>query len=361
MPGDDERERRRSARGDACPRSTACPASSTASSSGSARRAGRRARRAAPRVAARAGRRPAACCLLKQVHGCARAAGALGGPPGGGRVGRDGAGLLLGIETADCLPVLLVDPAPPRGGGRPRRLARHRGGRRRARRSTALVARRLAPARPRGRARARHRRLLLRGRRGAARRRSARRRAFFRPGPRGRPHLDVRAANRRAARGGRPAPRPHPHVDDCTLCRADLYHSYRRDGKGAGRMINFVGFARRSGNGSREREARRARMNAGFVRGLRASCLCGASRRASRASRPSRPAPGWPGGRRPCSARGARGTTLASLEAAQERAGLAVQRDHVRVLHLVLPADLPHHQLGVGEDAHAGARRARSA
>jgi copper oxidase (laccase) domain-containing protein len=33
------------------------------------------------------------------------------------------------------------------------------------------------------------------------------------------------------------------HVEDCTRCLKDLYHSYRRDGKGAGRMISFVGFA----------------------------------------------------------------------------------------------------------------------
>jgi copper oxidase (laccase) domain-containing protein len=26
------------------------------------------------------------------------------------------------------------------------------------------------------------------------------------------------------------------------MCRPDLYHSYRREGKGAGRMISFVGF-----------------------------------------------------------------------------------------------------------------------
>jgi copper oxidase (laccase) domain-containing protein len=32
------------------------------------------------------------------------------------------------------------------------------------------------------------------------------------------------------------------HVEDCTSCREDLYHSYRRDGPGTGRMISFVGF-----------------------------------------------------------------------------------------------------------------------
>jgi copper oxidase (laccase) domain-containing protein len=32
------------------------------------------------------------------------------------------------------------------------------------------------------------------------------------------------------------------HVAHCTRCRADLYHSFRRDGPAAGRMISFVGF-----------------------------------------------------------------------------------------------------------------------
>ena len=38
-----------------------------------------------------------------------------------------------------------------------------------------------------------------------------------------------------------PAERIH-RIVDCTYCRADLYHSYRREGRGAGRMINYVGF-----------------------------------------------------------------------------------------------------------------------
>jgi copper oxidase (laccase) domain-containing protein len=66
--------------------------------------------------------------------------------------------------------------------------------------------------------------------------------AFFRPGPRGRPHLDVRAANvRQLCDAGVPADRIH-HVDECTSCRADAYYSYRRDGKDTGRMISFVGW-----------------------------------------------------------------------------------------------------------------------
>jgi copper oxidase (laccase) domain-containing protein len=67
---------------------------------------------------------------------------------------------------------------------------------------------------------------------------------FFRPGPRGKPHLDVRAANVRQLEQAGLTPDHIHHVADCTMCRADLYHSYRREGKGAGRMISFVGFAK---------------------------------------------------------------------------------------------------------------------
>ena len=67
---------------------------------------------------------------------------------------------------------------------------------------------------------------------------------FFRPGPRGKPHLDVRAANLRQLQQAGLVPAHLHDVADCTMCRADLYHSYRREGRGAGRMISFVGFAK---------------------------------------------------------------------------------------------------------------------
>jgi copper oxidase (laccase) domain-containing protein len=67
--------------------------------------------------------------------------------------------------------------------------------------------------------------------------------AFFRPGPNGRPHLDLRAANARQLADAGLLPEALHHVADCTRCRADLYPSDRRDGRGAGRMISFVGFA----------------------------------------------------------------------------------------------------------------------
>jgi copper oxidase (laccase) domain-containing protein len=53
----------------------------------------------------------------------------------------------------------------------------------------------------------------------------------------------VRAANVRQLLEAGLLPEAIHHVADCTRCRPDLYHSYRRDGKAAGRMISFVGFA----------------------------------------------------------------------------------------------------------------------
>lgn len=180
--------------------------------------------------------------LLKQVHGCRIQAAPWDGRPEADASVADEAGLILGIETADCQPIFFVDPE-----GR-RVAAAHAGWRGTAAgvaRDTvaAMVGRGSRPADivavlgpsigaccyevgPELRAEF--------GPDGDA---------FFRPGPRGKPHLDVRAANVRQLEQAGLTPDHIHHVADCTMCRADLYHSYRREGKGAGRMINFVGFA----------------------------------------------------------------------------------------------------------------------
>jgi YfiH family protein len=179
--------------------------------------------------------------LLKQVHGCRVRGAPWEGRPEADAAVADEPGVILGIETADCQPVLLVDPVARRVA------AAHAGWRgtvagvsREA--VLALVARGSTP-----------RDIVAAlgpsigaccyevgpelqdafGTDGAA---------FFRPGPRGKPHLDVRAANVRQLEEAGIAPGQIHHVADCTMCRADLYHSYRREGKGAGRMISYVGF-----------------------------------------------------------------------------------------------------------------------
>jgi polyphenol oxidase len=181
--------------------------------------------------------------LLKQVHGAEVRRAPWDGRPEADAGVSESPGELLGIETADCLPVLLVDPA--------RRVvaAAHAGWRG----TVAQVARRAVEALVTGGSRPGDLLAALGPGIGPCCYEVGEevRDAFgeagegcFRPGPRGRPHLDVRAANRRQLLlAGLPADRIHS-VDDCTYCRPDLYHSFRREGAAAGRMINFVGFAR---------------------------------------------------------------------------------------------------------------------
>ena len=179
--------------------------------------------------------------LMKQVHGATVVPAPWEGTPEADASTATAPALLLGIETADCLPVLLVDPV------RRAVAAAHAGWRGTAAGVAGKVAQAMVAAgsRPAD--------LLAAlgpsigpccyevgdevrsafGRAGAA---------FFRPGPRGRPHLDVRAANlRHLVAAGLREDHIH-HVPDCTSCRPDLYHSYRRDGAGGGRMISFIGF-----------------------------------------------------------------------------------------------------------------------
>ena len=180
--------------------------------------------------------------LLKQVHGASVVRAPWDGTPEADAGTASGSGLLLGIETADCLPVFVVDPH------RRALAAAHAGWRG----TVQGVAARAVEA------------LLAEGSR--ARDLVAAlgpcigpccyevgedvRAAFggggdglFRPGPAGRPHFDLRQANARQLLAAGVRAEALAHVDECTRCRPDLYHSYRRDGRGAGRMINFVGFA----------------------------------------------------------------------------------------------------------------------
>jgi purine-nucleoside/S-methyl-5'-thioadenosine phosphorylase / adenosine deaminase len=184
--------------------------------------------------------------FLKQVHSAAVRRAPWEGTPEGDAAVADRPGWLLAIETADCLPVLLVDSR------RRAVAAAHAGWRGTAARvvGAAIAALIEGGSRPRD--------ILAAlgpgigpccyevggevvtafGPGGEA---------FFRPGPRGRLHLDLRAANRsQLATAGVDPARIHV-VEDCTCCRADLYHSFRRDGAGAGRMISYVGWVGRVG------------------------------------------------------------------------------------------------------------------
>jgi YfiH family protein len=181
--------------------------------------------------------------LLRQVHGCAVALSPWDEPPEADAAVASSPGLLLGIQTADCLPVLLVDPV------RRAVAAAHAGWRGTLKRVTHEAVRALEAqgSRPRD--------LVVAlgpgigaccyevgeevreafGPRGAA---------FFRTTPRQRLHLDVRAANVRQLEEAGVREESIYHVPECTYCLPGAYHSYRRDGKGTGRMISFVGFER---------------------------------------------------------------------------------------------------------------------
>src|SRR5262245_36667851 len=184
---------------------------------------------------------PQRLLFLRQVHGARVWAAPWEGVPEGDAGFATDPGLVLAVETADCLPVLILD---------------------RRRRATAI-----AHAGWRGTAAgvaARAVEALLESGSRAADLEAALgpgigpccyevgqdvRDAFgadgeglFRMGPRGRPHLDLRAANERQLREVGISPAGIHLMDECTFCRPELYHSYRRDGAGSGRMISFVGF-----------------------------------------------------------------------------------------------------------------------
>ena len=179
--------------------------------------------------------------FLRQVHGCRVVTPPWEEPPDADASSTDEAGALLAIETADCLPVLIVDPVAHRVA------AAHAGWRGTA---AGIVGRAVAWLAERGSA-PRDLQVALGPCIGPCcyevgdelRNDFAEPdRAFFVPGPQGRPHLDVRGINvRQLVAAG--VPRDNiAHVDECTRCRPDLYCSYRRDGRGAGRMISYVGW-----------------------------------------------------------------------------------------------------------------------
>jgi polyphenol oxidase len=179
--------------------------------------------------------------LLRQVHGANVALAPWDEAPEADAAVARAPGLLLGILTADCLPVLLVDPVQRQVA------AAHAGWRGTAKGVTRQAVQALAShgSRPQDLVAA-----LGPGigpccyevgdeLREAFGPEAA---SFFRQGARGKPHLDVRAANvRQLEEAGLPLESIH-HVAECSYCLTGRYHSYRRDGKGAGRMISFVGF-----------------------------------------------------------------------------------------------------------------------
>lgn len=181
--------------------------------------------------------------FLRQVHGCAVVAPPWTEPPDADASWTSNQGTLLAIETADCLPVLIVDPV------RRRVAAAHAGWRGTATKVAREAVRTLVAAGSEPRS------LLAAlgpsigpccyevgpdveeafGPEGAR---------FFSPGPGERKHVDVAAANRAQLEGEGLDPEHIEAVALCTKCRPDLFYSYRRDKANAGRMISVIGFSR---------------------------------------------------------------------------------------------------------------------
>jgi hypothetical protein len=177
--------------------------------------------------------------LLHQTHGTVLHHAPWEGRPEGDGSLASAEGFLLGIETADCLPILLVDPV--------RRViaAVHAGWRGTA----AGIAARAVEAMIDLGSRAADLVAALGPCIGAC---------CYEVGPelrdsfgelahevlcrRGgeREHLDIQKANRLMLRA-RGVTQIH-EVAECTACHPQHYYSYRRDGRGGGRMISFVGF-----------------------------------------------------------------------------------------------------------------------
>jgi YfiH family protein len=193
-------------------------------------------RHAAERLASR-GR----TLFMRQVHGDRVIKTPFTGTPEADGAIVAESGLIVAVETADCLPIVLVEPrqriaAIVHAGWRGtaigivmramEKIAKHGG-------SAAHVIAVLGPCirpccyeigeellGPDGPFEARHLR------------RDADNRLF----------LDLHAVNREQLERSGVTPRSIHAVDECTRCNPDLYHSFRREGASAGRMINYVGW-----------------------------------------------------------------------------------------------------------------------
>jgi hypothetical protein len=179
--------------------------------------------------------------LMRQVHGRTVTSGPWNPPPFADAGVVEGPGQLIGVETADCLPVLLVDP------DRRVAVAIHAGWRGTAARVVAEAVRAMAATGSDPRSlvaaigpgigvccfevgpelRAEF---------------SAEEQAFFRAGSGGRLRLDLRGLNQGQLAAAGVAEDRIGHVRECTCCRPRDYFSYRRDGSGTGRMLNYVGW-----------------------------------------------------------------------------------------------------------------------
>jgi YfiH family protein len=183
--------------------------------------------------------------FMHQVHGAEVITAPWVGAPDADAATLAREGLLIAVETADCLPVIIVDPTA--------RIAAvvHAGWRGSAAGVTARTVQALVAAGADRRAL----RALLGPCIGVccyevgeelSRAFGPGSTAFFRPGAGARPHLDLRAVNRSQLMAAGICEGRIGDVAVCTFCHPARLPSYRRDGDGCGRIVSYVGW-RRSG------------------------------------------------------------------------------------------------------------------
>ncbi len=180
--------------------------------------------------------------FLTQVHGSAVLRAPWPGVPEGDAALTATPGLLVAIETADCLPILLVEPVA--------RLAAavHAGWRGTAARIAAHAVETLLAA---GATVSRLLAVLGPGIGGCCYEVGSALRVAFGPayeahvrrGPRGRDHFDLRAANVAQLVAAGLTPQSIEDLDVCTYCDPRGLPSFRRQGPSCGRIVSYVGWS----------------------------------------------------------------------------------------------------------------------
>jgi hypothetical protein len=143
---------------------------------------------------------------LRQVHSaaCVLAAGRGGGLGEGDALLENTPGSVVAVKTADCLPILLVDE-------RHRAVAAVHAGWRGTVAGIGKCCYEVGPE------------------------------VAAQFGQQGRAHVDLAAANRRQLMDAGVMPERIYASNLCTMCRAEEFHSFRRDQEAAGRLYSFAG------------------------------------------------------------------------------------------------------------------------
>jgi len=186
--------------------------------------------------------------LMRQVHGneVVRVDAPPASPPACDGMVTDREGIALTVQVADCLPLLFWDPV------RRAAAAVHAGWR-----GTLAGVARSTVARLREEFNSRPEDLLVVA--GAAigaccyevgdevvsvyRERFPYASTLFRPGPRGREHLDVLEANRRQLLDAGVHPEKVYALGLCTSCDNTDFYSFRKEGRGVGRLLGAIGIS----------------------------------------------------------------------------------------------------------------------